>query len=141
MNRSRAATATIVALLFAVAPALSGEQLELTMVVEKEVAVTEDSGQTRVERVRPDLVVPGEEVIYTISYANSLAEPADNVVITNPLPEHMTYTEGSAEAPTPRSCSRSTARNSPSPTPSQCVPRTALSDERRSRTTRTSAGC
>lgn len=97
MNRSPTTAATVVALLFAVAPALSAEQLELTMVAEKEVTVRDDTGETRVERVRPDLVVPGEEVIYTISYANPLAEPADNVVITNPLPEHMTYSAGTAE--------------------------------------------
>jgi len=36
-------------------------------------------------------VVPGEEVIFVITYKNKGAEPATDVVITNPIPKNMVY--------------------------------------------------
>ena len=47
-------------------------------------------------RITAERVIPGEEVIYTISAQNEGADPAENVVITDPIPEHMTYVAGSA---------------------------------------------
>jgi uncharacterized repeat protein (TIGR01451 family) len=43
-------------------------------------------------RVEAGKVVPGDEVIYTITFANRGTEPAADVVITNPVPEHMIFT-------------------------------------------------
>ena len=70
--------------------------LELKMTVEKEVTVTNEDGVTEVKLVEPALVVPGEEVVYTIHYRNVGSEKATGVVITNPVPEHMIYTSLSA---------------------------------------------
>jgi uncharacterized repeat protein (TIGR01451 family) len=42
-------------------------------------------------------VVPGDQVIYTISCANHGTEAAENVLITNPIPEHMRYVPRTAE--------------------------------------------
>ena len=36
-------------------------------------------------------VVPGEEVLFVITYRNKGAEPATDIVITNPIPKNMTY--------------------------------------------------
>ena len=44
-------------------------------------------------------IVPGDEVIYTVSATNICDEPADNVVIDNPVPEHMDYLANSAIGP------------------------------------------
>jgi len=42
-------------------------------------------------------VLPGEVVIYTNHYAYNGDKPATDVVIKNPVPEHMIYIDGSAE--------------------------------------------
>jgi uncharacterized repeat protein (TIGR01451 family) len=40
-------------------------------------------------------VVPGDEVVWTITATNVCKTPTDNVVIANPVPEQMTYVTGS----------------------------------------------
>jgi uncharacterized repeat protein (TIGR01451 family) len=51
----------------------------------------------KVQRLVPiDKIVPGDEVVWTITAKNVCKEAADNVVIGNPVPEHMTYVIGSA---------------------------------------------
>jgi uncharacterized repeat protein (TIGR01451 family) len=42
-------------------------------------------------------VVPGDMVIFTVSYANSDTKPADRVLVINPVPQHMAYLDKSAE--------------------------------------------
>jgi uncharacterized repeat protein (TIGR01451 family) len=42
-------------------------------------------------------VVPGDIVIFTTRYVNTGKEPAANVTIMNPVPEHMVYVDKSAE--------------------------------------------
>jgi uncharacterized repeat protein (TIGR01451 family) len=49
--------------------------------------------------VAPGKVVPGNEVIWTITATNTCAKPADKVVIENAVPEHMTYVADSAMGP------------------------------------------
>ena len=46
-----------------------------------------------------DTVVPGESVGYTITFTNISDDAADNVVITNPIADSLTYVEGSAFGP------------------------------------------
>jgi len=41
-------------------------------------------------------VVPGDEVIYTITYLNKGSLPADRVVVTDPIPPEVSYVDGSA---------------------------------------------
>jgi uncharacterized repeat protein (TIGR01451 family) len=71
--------------------------IELEAVAEQEKEVINDKGKKEITRVPVARVVPGDEVIYTFNYTNIGEEPADNVVITDPVPEHMVYTEGSAK--------------------------------------------
>jgi uncharacterized repeat protein (TIGR01451 family) len=48
--------------------------------------------------VAPGKVIPGNEIIWTITAANTCAKPAEKVVIENAVPEHMTYVADSALA-------------------------------------------
>jgi uncharacterized repeat protein (TIGR01451 family) len=73
-----------------------GGSVELTAVAELEVEVVNAQGDKKLLRVPAARVVPGDFVIYTINYTNTGAEPAESVVISNPVPEHMRYMEGSA---------------------------------------------
>ncbi len=70
--------------------------LDIRTIVQKEVTVVADDGSERTELVVADLVTPGDQVIYTLTYANVGDEPAENIVITNPLPTQLTYIAGSA---------------------------------------------
>ncbi len=73
--------------------------LELKTVVEKVEEVTSPDGETVVRLVPVDAVVPGEEVVYTVNYTNISDTPAENIVITNPIPRELTYIDGSAFGP------------------------------------------
>ena len=68
-------------------------ELKTSAQTEREVV---EQGQ-KVKRVVPaGKVLPGDEVIWTITATNVCKTPTDNVVIANPVPEHMTYVAGSA---------------------------------------------
>ena len=57
---------------------------------------TLEQGQ-KVTRLAPaGKVLPGDEVIWTITATNVCKTPTDNLAIANPLPEHMSYVAGSA---------------------------------------------
>jgi len=70
----------------------------LTVVQKEEITVT-DSGETERRLVAADTVVPGDDVVYTITFTNISDETAENIVITNPISENLTYVEGSAFGP------------------------------------------
>jgi uncharacterized repeat protein (TIGR01451 family) len=44
-------------------------------------------------------VVPGDEVVWTITARNVCTTPAGDVAITNPVPRHMRYVASSAFGP------------------------------------------
>lgn len=68
-------------------------ELKTSAETEREVV---EQGQ-KVKRLAPaGKVVPGDEVIWTITATNVCKTPTDNVAIANPVPEHMTYVAGSA---------------------------------------------
>lgn len=86
-------------LLLAVGPApvmaQTGPGIELTSKVEMDVEVEQDGAKSK-QRVVPAKALPGDEVIYTLTYTNKGAAPAEAVVVNNPVPEHTDYVGGSA---------------------------------------------
>lgn len=77
-------------------PAFAAGSIELKMKAEKDVQVINDKGEKQTKRIEAVKALPGEEVIYTISYANNGKEAADKVIIANPVPEHMIYVDNTA---------------------------------------------
>lgn len=73
--------------------------LNVTTTVQKQEVTVNESGETETRLVAASSVVPGESVIYTITFQNISDEPAQNVVITNPIAEDLTYVDGSAFGP------------------------------------------
>ncbi len=73
--------------------------LNVTTTVQKQEVTVNDSGEAETRLVAADTVVPGESVVYTITFQNISDEPAANVVITNPISEDLTYVYGSAFGP------------------------------------------
>jgi uncharacterized repeat protein (TIGR01451 family) len=80
---------TVLALLTAGA-ALAG--VELTAEALTEVRTTNAEGEEVISLVKAEKVVPGDEVIYAIHFVNRGPAAADDVVITNPIPQHMVFT-------------------------------------------------
>lgn len=72
------------------------QMIELVAMVEQEVVETDERGEVVTKRVEASKVVPGDEVIYTTQYANVGDDAAENVVISNPIPEHMRFQPNSA---------------------------------------------
>ena len=83
----------------AIANAQANGHLNVTTTVQKEEVTIDAAGKRSTKLVDAAKVVPGDEVIYTVTFSNIGDEPAENVVITNPLPEQLTYVDGSAFGP------------------------------------------
>lgn len=73
--------------------------LNVQTVVHKEEVFVNDAGETETRLVGAETVVPGARVVYTITFRNVGADPADSVVITNPIDDSLTYVDGSAFGP------------------------------------------
>jgi uncharacterized repeat protein (TIGR01451 family) len=73
--------------------------LNVSTVVQKEEAVVSDAGEAETRLVPADIVVPGDRVVYTITFRNIGDEPTGDVVVTNPIAENLTFAEGSAFGP------------------------------------------
>lgn len=70
--------------------------IELKNEVQMEQEYTDAQGKKATQLVAPGKIVPGNEVIYTITAKNVCDKPASAVVINNPVPEHMSYVMNSA---------------------------------------------
>ena len=98
MKTPLAIVLTVIAAAFATS-ALADGSLRVQTTVQKEQRVTADDGTETVELVAVTTAVPGDQVIYTITFTNEGNESADNVRITNPIPAEMKLVEGSAFGP------------------------------------------
>jgi uncharacterized repeat protein (TIGR01451 family) len=123
----RALIATVLVLLTAGA---AHADVQLVAVAQTEVTTTNEAGQEVTTLAPAGKVVPGDEVIYTINYVNRGTDPAADVVITNPIPEHMVFTkveaspdgaevsmsaDGGTEYGTPRNLTVTDAKGQPRP--------------------------
>ncbi len=88
-------------LFFTSANAISQEQghLNVTSLVQMEEVSEGDNGERQTRLVPVETVVPGDVVIYTTTIENISDEAADDIVVTSPVPEHLSYVAGSAFAP------------------------------------------
>lgn len=66
---------------------------------EVETEVVGAKGEKTKKLVPADRVVPGTEVVWTVTANNICKKPSDNVVINNPVPQHMSYVANSAAGP------------------------------------------
>jgi uncharacterized repeat protein (TIGR01451 family) len=94
----RVSAACVGALLLAGAAGAQQGAIELKTRVEKRVLVPLPDGRVEEKRMPADRVVPGDVVAYTIEAKNITQRPAERVVITDPIPEHTRYVDGSAQA-------------------------------------------
>lgn len=79
--------------------AMAAGGIELKSVAEVEISMISPKGEKEIQRIEADKanVAPGDAVIFTTVYTYRGDKPASDVVITNPVPEHMLYLDGTAE--------------------------------------------
>ena len=73
--------------------------IELKNVGEVEQTYVDAAGKNATRLVPAAKVVPGDEIVWTITANNVCTTPAGDVAITNPVPEHMTYVGDTAFGP------------------------------------------
>lgn len=80
------------------APAFAQDKNCVTLKTEAgvEESYVDAQGKPAKRQVVPGKIVPGNEIIWTITAANTCDKPAEKVVIENAVPEHMTYVADSA---------------------------------------------
>lgn len=73
--------------------------IELKSTAQIEQEVTDAKGVKTKQLVEATKVVPGVEVVWTVTASNVCKQPSDAVTINNSVPEHMTYVANSATGP------------------------------------------
>ena len=95
MNGKKAFVAVMLLTLTAGAYAADKACVELKTSAATEQEVIEQGKKVK-RLAQAGKVLPGDEVIWTITATNVCKTPTDNVAIANPVPEHMSYVAGSA---------------------------------------------
>ena len=63
------------------------------------IKVSKAEDGSKVQTLEPaEKVQPGETVRFILDYTNEMEEPAENVVLEMPIPEHMVFVIGSADS-------------------------------------------
>lgn len=73
------------------------EGMELKTEAFQEVVVKGADGKPEKKRQAVATAVPGAEIIYVITYRNTGAKAAENVVVNNPVPVGLAFVPGSAQ--------------------------------------------
>lgn len=79
------------------APGDNPSGMQLKTEAFQEVDVTGKSGKKEKKRQVLTRALPGQEVIYDITYRNAGSKPAEKVVVNNPVPKGLVYQPGSAQ--------------------------------------------
>lgn len=87
----------LLAFFFSASSAYAAGKISIKNAAFVEKVKTQKNGK-KVKSIEPAVqVVPGEEVIFVITYRNDGEKPSTDVVITNPIPKHMTYKSASGD--------------------------------------------
>ena len=76
--------------------AQDGAMVKLKSEVLKEQEFVNEEGEKETRLVPASSAMPGESLTFTVSYTNEGQEEARDIVLTNPVPEHMVYEGESA---------------------------------------------
>lgn len=96
MKKVRLSLWVLGAVLFAAgAQAAAPGSIKLQNIAMQEKTTVGKDGTRHTEMVPAGRVLPGVTVTYVIRYTNVGKKPAENVVINDPVPEHMNYVDSS----------------------------------------------
>ena len=76
--------------------ALNAQALSATQTVEKETTVVAADGSIQTVRETVEKIIPGDRIVYSLDYENDAASPANDIVLTMPIPAEVKYIDGSA---------------------------------------------
>lgn len=76
---------------------IASAEVTLTNTVFEVVTITAKDGSQQDQWQTPDKLLPGERVGYQVEVNNKGTEPAADIVIANPIPEHTVYVQDSAK--------------------------------------------
>ena len=99
MTRYNIIVAATAALVFAGAVHAATAPIDLQTIAQKEESFVDAQGETRTRLVPVTTVVPGDQVVYTLTFANRGEQPVTGVTVVDPIPEQMRYVNGSAFGP------------------------------------------
>ena len=78
---------------------LSASALSAEQTVEKETTTIGADGSVQTVRETVEKIVPGERVVYSLNFINDDAAPANDIVLTMPIPSEVKFIEGTADVP------------------------------------------
>jgi uncharacterized repeat protein (TIGR01451 family) len=77
--------------------AWAADNVSLTSEVLVEHVKQQADGSSKVVREEPNVVTPGDKLVFLLSYRNGGAQPATGFVVTNPIPASVAFTGGESE--------------------------------------------
>jgi uncharacterized repeat protein (TIGR01451 family) len=77
-------------------PALAADSVSITTVALKEVVVIDEQGKKESKRVPVEQALPGETAVFVNTVKNNTDKTVSGVVVNNPIPANMLYSDGSA---------------------------------------------
>jgi len=78
---------------------LSASALSAEQTVQKETTTIGADGSVQIVRETVEKIVPGERVVYSLNFTNDDAAPANDIVLTMPIPSEVKFIEGTADTP------------------------------------------
>jgi uncharacterized repeat protein (TIGR01451 family) len=73
------------------APTLAASPIQLTSNIFVEKQQKKTDGTYSVTLVKPDVIVPGDQLVFVVRYRNTGSEPASNFTVTNPMPRAIVF--------------------------------------------------
>ncbi len=77
-------------------PCIALAEVEIKTEVFEVIEVIQEDGRSKLKWVAPQSIIPGDRVGYRIRFENTGKDPAENIVLNNPVPENTIYVDGSA---------------------------------------------
>jgi len=71
--------------------------VKITSEVHELIEVLDEQGKPQQKIIAADEITPGDHILFTTRFINQGDKASDNVMITNPIPKHTRYLEGSAK--------------------------------------------
>lgn len=84
-------TISIMAVSCIATQAYAATPLQLSSDVFVERIETLSNGSTKAVLEKPTTVLPGDKLVFIVKYKNASAEPASNLMVTNPLPKPVQF--------------------------------------------------
>jgi uncharacterized repeat protein (TIGR01451 family) len=76
--------------------AFAADNIAITSAVFVEKAVAGPDGKAKTILFAPTVVTPGDQLVFILNYRNAGAAPARNFIVTNPMPDAVSY-QGTAD--------------------------------------------